>query len=247
MACSARGQDMSRLSISVAMAVYNGELYLKEQIDSILVQLERTDELVISYNESTDNTLAILNEYAENDPRIKVFECSEKGVIANFENAIKNCSNDIVFLSDQDDVWVKNKVNVMLSNFDNDEIGCVIHRPEFVDSELKPIEVPDVEENVKYIKPVNILVKNEAQGSCMAFRTSYKDKILPIPRDLPMHDSWIALVISNVAKVKLIPDKLILYRQHGNNVSPRSHQKIGKMISDRRKLSSNINKRKSQW
>ena len=135
----------------------------------------------------------------------------------------------------------------MLSNFEDKDLGCVIHRPKFVDSELNPLEGSEEEQSSKYIKPVNIIIKNEAQGSCMAFRRSFTDKILPIPRDLPMHDSWIALVISNVAKVKIIPDKLILYRQHGNNVSPRSHQKLGKMISDRKKLSSHINKRKTQW
>ena len=78
--------------ISVAMAVYNGEKYLAKQLDSILNQLEATDEIVASYDKSTDNSLALLEDYAKKDPRVKVFINENKGVAGNFGNAVKSTS-----------------------------------------------------------------------------------------------------------------------------------------------------------
>lgn len=228
---------MDRYGISVAMAAYNGEKFIREQIASIMKQLGSSDELVVSYNPCTDNTVSILNSLASSDPRIRVIECSEKGVIANFENAIKNCRNEIIFLTDQDDVWKDGKVETVMPYFKDEEIGCVVHCSELVDSDMNYIG--DNKKNVSkqcYLSPFSIVFRNKAQGSCMAFRKAFENYVLPVPRDIPMHDSWIALIIATKSKVLMIPDKLLLYRQHGNNVSPRSHQKLGKMISDRRKL-----------
>ncbi|MBP5598279.1 MAG: glycosyltransferase family 2 protein [Pseudobutyrivibrio sp.] len=235
-----------RPSVSVALAAYNGSLYLREQLDSILMQLGKNDEVIVSYNQSNDSTLQILTEYEDRDNRIKVINCKESGVIPNFENAIKNCKNDIVFLSDQDDVWIADKVAIMLPYFKNVDIGCVVHGSELVDEKLVPLG--DSKINVKrnkYLNRLRVIVKNPVQGSCMAFRSKYIESITPIPRTVPMHDSWIALVISFFSKVLLIPDKLILYRQHGKNVTSRTHQKIGKMISDRCHLINDYAKRKA--
>ena len=101
---------MDEKRISVAMAVYNGERYIAQQIDSILRQLGINDELVISYNNSSDNTWNVITKYSEIDNRVKCFKCEEVGVIANFENAIYNCSGEIICLSDQDDLWAETKV-----------------------------------------------------------------------------------------------------------------------------------------
>ncbi len=236
---------MNRPKISVAMAVYNGEKYLCEQIDSILLQLGDSDELIISYNESNDSSLEIIESYAKKDSRVHIVQCKESGVIPNFENAINYCNNELIFLADQDDVWNTKKVKVMASYFKDNKIGCVVHRYELVDSDLKIIKtrIPNGETQ-KLIKPINIILRNEAQGSCMAFRKEYLKSILPFPRNIPMHDSWIALVISKQSKVLLIPDRLILYRQHENNVTARHHQKCKKMIVDRWQLVINIIKRK---
>lgn len=113
--------------VSVAMAVYNGEKYLKEQLDSILPQLSFNDELVISYNESTDNTWGIISGYASADSRIKIIKCKEKGIKANFNSAITNCSGDYIFLSDQDDVWLEGKVSAVLDVFNKTGAAVVVH------------------------------------------------------------------------------------------------------------------------
>ena len=96
-------------TVSAALGAYNGMQYIQEQILSILPQLKDRDELVVSVNPSKDGTEEYLKALAEKDQRVKVFFCAEKGIIANFENAIRHCSNDIIYLCDQDDVWRSEK------------------------------------------------------------------------------------------------------------------------------------------
>ena len=123
--------------ISVAMATYNGEKYIKEQLESILRQLNVNDEVVISDDGSTDNTIKIVNDFK--DSRIKIICGPKKGIIKNFENAIKNCTGKYIFLSDQDDIWLDNKVNEVLNCFKSD-ITCVLHDAKIVDTNLNAID-----------------------------------------------------------------------------------------------------------
>ena len=95
--------------VSVCMATYNGGKYIKEQIDSILGQLSNNDELIISDDNSTDDTVDIINRIS--DSRVRLFFNKQKGYTNNFENALKQVRGDIIFLSDQDDIWMDNKVN----------------------------------------------------------------------------------------------------------------------------------------
>ena len=102
------------MSISIAMATYNGEKYIKDQLDSILVQLGKDDEIIISDDKSTDQTTEIIKKYIKEDSRIKLLEGPQKGFVKNFENALLNCSNEIIFLCDQDDIWLENKKEKVL-------------------------------------------------------------------------------------------------------------------------------------
>ena len=113
--------------ISVCMATFNGEKYIKEQIESILSQISLSDELVISDDKSTDNTLDIIRDF--NDPRIKLYiHEKDHGFVRNFENALTKSNGDIIFLSDQDDIWMPDKVNTtlrVLGNCDFTFSDCV--------------------------------------------------------------------------------------------------------------------------
>ena len=101
---------------SVCMATYNGQKYLREQIESILCQLSANDELVISDDHSTDSTVDIIRSYG--DSRIKMYANElTKGVTHNFENALNKSKGDIIFLADQDDVWLPNKISKMEKKF----------------------------------------------------------------------------------------------------------------------------------
>ena len=134
--------------ISVCMATYNGERFLREQIDSILCQLAPDDELIISDDGSTDGTLDIIQSY--NDKRIKLLHHKKKSEYAkikysrnfyyatdNFENALQAAQGDYIFLADQDDVWMKDKAKLMSSYLD--KFDCVMCNNQIIDTEGKPL------------------------------------------------------------------------------------------------------------
>ncbi len=102
--------------ISVAMATYNGEKYIKEQLESILLQLENQDEVIVSDDGSTDHTLKIIESL--NDQRIKILKGPRNGVKQNFAHALSFCKGKYIFLSDQDDIWLENKVKHLLTCFE---------------------------------------------------------------------------------------------------------------------------------
>lgn len=225
------------MHVSVAMAAYNGENYIVEQIDSILSQLKEGDELIISLNPSTDRTEEILKTYVERDCRVKLFICKEKGVIKNFENAIMKCSNDIIFLSDQDDIWVNNKIEKQKKYFNDYNIGAVCHGCIFID-EFGALwgETQNVLVREREIKWWEIIVKNPVQGATLAFRKELRENFLPFPKNIPMHDSWIGLCICKTSKLLYINEQLLLYRQHNGTVTVRHHKKVREMIKDRIEL-----------
>ena len=103
---------------SVAMAFYNGAKYIDEQIRSILDNMEETDELIISVDDASDGSEAILRNWVENDQRIRMIKGPGKGVVKNFENAFKHCRGEIIFLSDQDDVWKPDKIYLTLQKME---------------------------------------------------------------------------------------------------------------------------------
>ena len=116
---------MNNARVSVAMATYNGEKYLKEQIESILCNLNENDELVISDDGSTDNTKIIIENFQKNDKRIKLFDGPKNGVKQNFNNAIEKCQGEYIFLADQDDVWLEGKVEKVLNVFEKEKCTLV--------------------------------------------------------------------------------------------------------------------------
>ena len=206
------------MKISVCMATYNGEKYIKEQLDSILFQLSDNDEVIISDDHSTDGTIEVIKSY--NDGRIKVFMNSkEKGYTRNFENALEKASGDIIFLSDQDDVWMDDKIKISLENLKNHDM--VVCNAELVDSNLNKMNETIFEfRNVKS-GFISNFIQIKYLGCSMAFKRSILDKSLPFPakQKLIPHDSWLTLVGEMFYKVKLIEKPLMYYRRHDNNVS----------------------------
>jgi glycosyltransferase involved in cell wall biosynthesis len=202
--------------ISVCLASFNGQKYIKEQIDSILVQLSGVDELIVSDDGSTDNTLNVIAGY--NDARIKVFHNeNRKGVVGNFENALMHAKGDYIFLSDQDDVWLKDKVTVCLDHLNT--VDLVNADCKIVDSELNLLGDSFFMSNNSKNGVLNTLRRNSYMGCCMAFNRKILSKILPFPKDIPMHDLWIGFVCDLFYKSFFLPIPLILYRRHSLNVS----------------------------
>lgn len=203
--------------ISVCIATYNGEKYIKEQIDSILIQLSNDDEIIISDDNSTDNTINVIKNFS--DSRIKLFYNLEKGYSSNFENALKKVTGEIIFLSDQDDIWTTDKVEVCLEALKYSDL--VVSDCKIINSKKEIISNSYFRlRNVKKTSLGN-LVKFSYLGCCLAFRSEILKKALPFPsnRQLCTHDNWLFLVGSFLFKHKVLDNKLIYYRRHNDNVS----------------------------
>ena len=219
-------------TISVAMATYNGESYIKEQLESIICQLDKNDEIVISDDGSTDKTVTIIKSFK--DKRIKLINGPKKGVKQNFANAISNCSGKYIFLSDQDDIWEKNKVNVVINKMEQEKASCIVHDCIVFDSDSKETIYDSF---FQYRNSGNGIIKNIWKntyiGCCMAFDRKMTKYILPIPNNIEMHDQWIGILCEKYGKSVFINDKLIKYRRHSNNVSEMKHYPLSKMIKNR--------------
>lgn len=214
---------MFAMKISVAMAAYNGAKYIKEQIDSILFQLGVEDELIVSYDKSLDATLLILNDYSKRDKRVKVYSNPYKpGVVKNFQNALEHCSGDIIFFSDQDDVWIENKISIVVKEFEDPYVSVVIHDAYLTDANLNIIErsVFKLRGGVRTSFWGN-LFRLSFIGCCLAFRAIYKDVVVPIPTIYRSHDWWTgSLLNTGITKIRAIERPLIYHRFHGNNATP---------------------------
>lgn len=203
--------------ISVCIATYNGGRFIREQIDSILCQLSSDDEVIVSDDGSTDNTVAILNNIG--DKRIRIIEGPRKhSPTLNFEYALKVSKGEYIFLSDQDDVWKSNKVEVCIKWLQ--QYDCIVSDAEVTDCSLNPLH-PSLY-SIMQVRPeriYNTIWKNGYTGCCMAFRRNVLESSLPFPKDIPMHDIWIGNVAAYKYNVKFIPDKLIYFRRHEDTIS----------------------------
>jgi len=217
--------------ISVCMATYNGEKYIRPQIDSILYQLSLNDELIISDDGSTDRTMNILKEY--NDPRIKIYTHHRERqkfkygyTTKNIENALIQANGDIIFLSDQDDVWIDGKVKFFLKKLEKSDF--VLSDCSIVDSCLNILALSKFQfENVKMGFWRNIY-KNGYMGSSMAFKRFILNYALPFPKNVP-HDMWIGLISTVICKQSLLYESTLLYRRHDLNVSFTNNRLLDKL------------------
>ena len=207
------------MSISVCIASFNGERYLKEQISSVLPQLREEDEIIVSDDGSTDETFAILESF--HDSRIKMFVNEGRhGFIWNFENALKKAKGDVIFLCDQDDVWKPNKVEIVMEALQNHDI--VLHDAEFVDKDGNKTG-NRYSEGLHHRRGFwSNLWKTRWLGCCMAFRRNVLEYALPFPRHIVGHDGWISAVGLAKFDYYYIPDVLMWYRRHGENASTAS-------------------------
>jgi len=215
------------MTISVALCTYNGEKFLRKQLDSILDQTVSVNEIVVCDDGSTDATLKILNEYGKSYPHIFKIHNNEKNLrsVKNFEKAISLCQNDIIFLSDQDDVWVKEKVEKYTSFFrENPKTNAICSNGFGIDQKdviLDVVTVWDIiaeqkkrNPKLSYFETINF-AGNFVTGASMAIRKDFVSKCTPFPEINGFHhDEWIALIAGYTDSLEFFPDKLFFYRQH---------------------------------
>ncbi len=199
--------------VSVVLAAYNGGEYIKAQLESVLSQLGENDEVIISDDKPSGTTKPAIEDILSSDKRVKYIEGPGKGVIKNFEHAIKNAKGDYIFLCDQDDIWLDDKVNAVLAEFEKGAV-VVMHDAKVVNNDLQVTESSFFAAHGSGTGLVKNVVRNTYIGCCMAFSKELKPHILPFPDNLPMHDQWIGLRGEKVGKVSLINEPYLLYRRH---------------------------------
>lgn len=213
--------------ISVCIATYNGEKYLQVQLKSILSQLSRNDEVVISDDGSKDSTLEIIKSL--NDNRIKIINNQNNhGFVGNFENALNHAKGDYIFLSDQDDIWLDNKVATILPLFKDYDL--IVHDAEIIDGKGVSLDKNYYSTLHKGQGFLKNLYKSRFLGCCMAFTKEVKDACLPFPKSIVAHDYWIGMYSLLKFRVCFIDDILLKYRRHGNNVSPSSEKSTNSLF-----------------
>ena len=227
--------NKNKKRISVAMVSYQGEKYIEEQLDSILVTLGSDDEVIVSDDGSTDGTREILLKYQAQDDRICMIDGPKAGVKANVENALRACQGEYIFLADQDDIWLPEKVERVMAAFEETKAGLIVHDAIVTDGECKEV----ILDSFYSLKGSGAGVakniwRNTYIGCCMAFRRELLPEVLPIPAYIEMHDQWIGVINDKQKRgTCFIQDKLLKYRRHGNNASGMSHYGIPRMIKNR--------------
>ena len=215
------------MKVSVALCTYNGEKFLKEQIDSILYQTQKVDEIVVCDDKSTDNTISLLEDYQAKNPNVFKIYKNEVNLrsVKNFEKAISLCTGDIIFLSDQDDVWTKNKVEKYIEYFENHSNidvlasnGHCIDENSTVHEKYSIWDVPQFLRksgiNIDYLAMIGTL-SNIATGASIAIRKTFISEIIPFPETKNYHhDEWIALVAAEKNSFELLNEKYFCYRIH---------------------------------
>jgi len=202
--------------ISVCIPTYNGGNYVAAQIQSILEQLADHDEIIVSDDSSSDETIEIIEGFS--DIRIVLLKNNNfRSPIYNLENAIKRATGDIIILADQDDIWLPGRVALIVNELSKCDLTMTDAL--IVDEELNYTGRTLFQILGANTGFISNLIRNKFVGCCMAFNKAIKSDILPFPENLPMHDQWIALISSLYYSINLIYEPTLLYRRHGANAS----------------------------
>lgn len=237
------------MKISVAVCTYNGEKYINEQIDSILNQTLAVNEIIVCDDRSTDKTIAILNDYADKNPGLFNIIINETNLrsVKNFEKAISLCTGDVIFLSDQDDAWISNKVEKYLAYFEaNPAIQVVASNGYCIDEDSQQSEKYAVWDVPQFLREKNIkfdyfslitYISNIATGASMAFKKDILKDVLPFPiMENFHHDEWIAIISAKNQTFEMLNEKYFKYRIHSNQqvggVFFEKNSKTKKMLTD---------------
>lgn len=206
------------VKVSIAMATYNGAAYLTEQLESFVAQTRRPDELVVSDDGSTDATIEILERFAGEAPfPVRLYRNTQRlGYAGNFDRALQLASGDLVFLSDQDDVWFPEKLARVAAAADADPSGMVFMN----DAGLTFADLRDSGfTKLGQLASARLPESNFVMGCCAAVRREFLDLCLPLPGGCPSHDAWIVGLALGLGRRRVIREVLQWYRRHGDNAS----------------------------
>lgn len=212
--------------VDILLATYNGEKYVEEQINSILKQSYKEIRLIISDDNSTDNTLKIIEKLQKSDSRIIVYKQNKNlGVTANFEFLLNKVENDYFMFADQDDIWLEDKVKKSVEKLENDKCDLVFTNLKIVDENLKVLnksfwKAKGLNQKIKkHMNFEGLYLNNFVTGCTTICKKKFIKQILPLPKNTEyiLYDYWLALVVSKNGKIGKIEEPQILYRQHKHN------------------------------
>lgn len=222
---------MERTNIQILLACYNGEKFLAEQLDSLLSQSMQNFEILIRDDGSADKTLFILKEYQKRfcEKIHLIPSCKRLGVVGNFNALLEASTADYLLFSDQDDVWLKDKVKLIYNALKEGEdtygkiTPLLVHTDLIVVDSNKNIMSPSFWRFSK-LDPIKgqslnrLLVQNTVTGCAMGINRALLTKATPIPGGACMHDWWLALAATLTGHIIALPESTLLYRQHANNM-----------------------------
>ena len=224
--------------VSIAVCVYNGERFLNEQLTSLVLQTYPNIEIIAVDDCSKDSSVQILKEYAHKYPFFRFIENEENlGYVKNFEKAISLCRGELIALSDQDDIWNLNKIQLMVEAIGDSQL--IYHDSTLIDEKGKPTgkNMSDIVNLYKGDNPKTFLFFNCVSGHSCMVRKDLLPWALPFHKDY-FHDQWLAYVAANVGKIEVIHESLVQYRQHGASSTDilNKRKKINKKYHENRDI-----------
>lgn len=207
-----------RMKVSIAMATYNGEEHLQAQLDSFVAQTRQPDELVVTDDCSTDDTPAILKSFAASAPFKVIYDRNPRtyGYAGNFNQALLKTTGDLVFLSDQDDVWFPEKLERIAAITAEDPRALVVMN----DAALTDADLSDTGlTKLGQINSAGLMESAFVMGCCAAVKRDLLDLCLPVPYEFWAHDSWIVQIAEQMGRRRIVGEVLQYYRRHGANQS----------------------------
>jgi glycosyltransferase involved in cell wall biosynthesis len=215
------------------MATYNGARYIEAQISSILKQLGHSDQLIIVDDKSTDDTVKIIENFKDSRVAL-IINPKNVGAALTFNRALLEASGDIIFLSDQDDLWHDGKVSTVMEFFAAKGVDLVVHDAVVVrEGKVVHASLFDIAGSSKGI--IKNIVSNSFTGCCMAFKRDVLREVLPISGYIGIfHDAWIGVLAQFFGyKVSFLKQPLIDFVRHGGNASTSKRRAIGPILWDR--------------
>lgn len=216
-----------REQVHIVLATYNGERFLREQMDSVLAQTYENITVEVCDDGSTDGTAAIVREYEAQDERVKLhLNPHNLGYVKNFLEGVKRCTAPYVMLCDQDDIWQKDKVEKTLLAMQKEE-KKMAGKPVLVFTDAVNFDSHTGEElgffhetshlDVKKVDTAHLFMENKCIGCTMMMNRAILPYLKELPEEIRVHDWWLALICSHFGTIEYVPQATLRYRQHEEN------------------------------
>ncbi len=200
--------------VSIALCTFNGASYIEPQLESLLNQTYSNFEIIVCDDCSTDSTVSILKRYASNDSRIKVYSNETNlGFNKNFEKALSLCSGSLIAISDQDDIWVENKIERMLTEWELETVLMHHSAKTFSNISLPSLAITNEKDMSVCTDMRYIISGNFIQGCTILFKRDLLKTAIPFPEGV-IYDWWLGVCAFNSGKVKYLHENLIYHRRH---------------------------------